>query len=233
VKLNKKQKPKVAIIDYEMCNLFSVNHSCLHVGLEAHITSDISFILKSDGVILPGVGAFGDAMKNMKRFDLINPIKDFIATGKPFMGICLGMQLLMSESEEFGIFKGLDIINGTVVKFRSKKSDGSIIKVPQVGWNAIYNHKNEDSDAWRNTALENLKNGEYMYFVHSFFVVPSDDSVVLSLTRYEETEFCSSIVCKNITAFQFHPEKSAIEGIKIYRNWAKIVEIDKENRLNE
>jgi len=139
----------------------------------------------------------------------------------------------MSESEEFGIFKGLDIINGTVVKFRSKKSDGSIIKVPQVGWNAIYNHKNEDSDAWRNTALENLKNGEYMYFVHSFFVVPSDDSVVLSLTRYEETEFCSSIVCKNITAFQFHPEKSAIEGIKIYRNWAKIVEIDKENRLNE
>jgi glutamine amidotransferase len=222
---------RVAIIDYEMCNLFSVHHTCLHVGLDAHITSDISLILESDGVILPGVGAFGDAMENLKRLDLISPIKDFISSGKPFMGICLGMQLLMSESEEFGNFKGLGIINGPVVKFPSKGHRGNKIKVPQVGWNTIYCPREENSRVWEDTPLKNIRNGEFMYFVHSFYVVPSDDSVIMSYTRYEETEFCSSMIYKNIAAFQFHPEKSAGEGIRIYRNWFEIVRNNKESRF--
>ncbi len=219
---------RVAIIDYEMCNLFSVQRACEHVGLDSYITSDHSLIMESDGVILPGVGAFGDAMENLKKLDLIKPIKDFIGSGKPFMGICLGMQLLMSESEEFGHYKGLNIINGPVIKFSSFQSNGNRIKVPQVGWNSIYCQGKEGSHIWGKTPLKNIRDGEFMYFVHSFYAVPSDDSVVMSLTRYEQTEFCSSMIHKNVVAFQFHPEKSAGEGIKIYRNWAEIVRNNKE-----
>lgn len=209
-----------------MCNLFSVQHACECIGIHSYITSDIDLIMQSDGVILPGVGAFGDAMANLKRLDLVNPIKDFIESEKPLMGICLGMQLLMSDSEEFGEHKGLNIIPGTVAKFPNKDSEGNIIKVPQVGWNGIYHGDN----FWDETPLQNIRQGEFMYFVHSFYAVPEDKIVTLSVTEYEGTKFCSSIAWKNVFAFQFHPEKSAQEGIKIYRNWAAIVRKYKESK---
>ena len=223
---------RVAIVDYQMCNLFSVMHTCIHVGLDARITSDSTFILESDGVILPGVGAFGNAIKNLKRLDLVNPIKDFIDTGKPFMGICLGMQLLMSESEEFGNFRGLDIISGMVVRLTKESDKLEHVRVPQVGWNNIYRPQNRDKNLWNGTPLENIKNGEYMYFVHSYYPVPNNDEIILSVSNYAGIEFCSSFSMKNLFAFQFHPEKSAHEGIKIYKNWASIIKHYKESRNN-
>jgi len=209
---------KVAIIDYEMGNLFSVKQACEFVGLIPLITCDKNEILNSDALILPGVGAFGDAMQNLKKLNLITPIKEFINKGKPFMGICLGMQLLFSESEEFGLHKGLGIIDGRVVKFSQKNSKN--IKVPQMGWNRIYK---TDKTAWDNSPLYNVQPNQFMYFVHSYYVTPSDNKHILSLTNYEGIEYCSGILYKNIFAIQFHPEKSAKDGLKIYYNWGKII----------
>lgn len=213
------KKFKIAIIDYEMGNLFSVQRACEHIGVNAVITEDKSAITKADGVILPGVGAFGDAMVNLKKKDLIKPIKDFIETGKPFMGICLGLQLLFSESEEFGIHTGLDIIKGSVIKFPVKNPNGEMLRVPQVGWNRIFKPDITQEDWWDETPLKNLSDGEFMYFVHSYYAVPSETEIVLSTTSYEGVPFCSSILWKNVFACQFHPEKSAVRGLRIYENW--------------
>ena len=210
---------QVAVIDYGMGNLFSVERACEHAGLNAIITADKSTIMNSDGIILPGVGAFGDAMDSLERKDLIAPIKDFVEEGKPLMAICLGMQLLMSESEEFGLHKGLNIIEGSVVKFPVKNMEGGKIKVPQVGWNRIFQPSSEDPTYWNESPLKNIMSGEFMYFVHSYYAVPSDKRAVLS-TTYEGTQFCSGIHRRNVFACQYHPEKSAAEGIKIYENWA-------------
>jgi len=210
---------QVALIDYEMGNMFSVKRACEYAGLKPIITSDKSVIMNSDAAILPGVGAFGDAMKNLKKLDLISPIKEFIASGKPFMGICMGMQLLLSESEEFGNHRGLNIIEGSVVRFPSNNGKGQKIKVPQVGWNRIFQVSANVED-WSKSPLKNTRNGEFMYFVHSYYSVPSNNEVVLTNTTYEVTKFCSSILYNNVFAVQYHPEKSAAEGIKMYKNWA-------------
>ncbi|MBI2463473.1 imidazole glycerol phosphate synthase subunit HisH [Candidatus Peregrinibacteria bacterium] len=210
----------VTIIDYQISNLFSVKHACEFLGIEAEISSDKEKLLKSDAAILPGVGAFGDAMQNLKKLDLIEPIKKFIDSGKPFMGICLGMQLLFSESEEFGNHAGLNIIPGKVTKFPSKNQNGTIVKIPQIGWNQIYEPSEKK---WENSPLGSLKNNEFMYFVHSYFAKPDDNETALSLTDYQGIEYCSSILRKNVFATQFHPEKSGKEGMKIYSNWAKLI----------
>lgn len=215
---------KVAVIDYEMGNLFSVKRACEQVGLIPFLTSDATAIMESTAVILPGVGAFGDAIDNLKRLDLIAPIRDFIATGRPFMGICLGLQLLMSESEEFGHHKGLGIIQGTVVKFlTTSKTEGRVVKVPQVGWNMIYRPPHVDEDSWKSSLFQGIKNNEYMYFVHSFYAKPEDPRMAFSYTNYEGTEYASSIRMRNIFACQFHPEKSGSVGIKIYKNFAEMI----------
>lgn len=213
---------QVAIIDYEMGNMFSVKHACEYLGLNTVLTSDKSVIMASDAIILPGVGSFGDAMDNLKRLDLIPPIKDFVAAGRPFMGICLGLQLLFSESEEFGVNKGLGIIEGSVVRFPVNNRKGRAIKVPHIGWNQIFRLGESDA-CWGSSPLKSLKNGEFMYFVHSYYAKPASNQVVLSSTAYEDTQFCSSLLSKNVFACQFHPEKSAAEGLKIYKNWAMMV----------
>jgi len=216
-------KNQIAIIDYGMGNLFSVKRACEQVDLYPLVTADATEIMRSDAMILPGVGAFGDAMSNLKRLGMIAPIKEFIESGRPFIGICLGMQLLMSESEEFGSNKGLDIIKGTVVKFPTRGNDQRTIKVPQVGWNRIYRAHHAAESVWQNSHLQDIKNNEYMYFVHSFYTVPEDPKVILSLTKYEDTEYSSSISFNNIFACQFHPEKSATAGMKIYANIASLI----------
>ena len=210
---------KVAIVDFEMCNLFSVNQACEYVGLEAVITSDRNVIAKSDAIILPGVGAFGDAMSNLKRLGLIEPIKDCLGKGTPLLGICLGMQLLFSESEEFGVNRGLDIVQGTVVRFPAVNNSGKRIRVPHVGWNRVMNALRCKGE-WSQTPLKDTKDCEYMYFVHSYFVKPAIPTITLAVTEYEGIKFCSSIHYNKVFACQFHPEKSAMEGIRIYRNWA-------------
>ena len=129
---------RVAIIDYDLGNLYSVNNICRRVGLDAVITSDVNEVSSADALILPGVGAFGDAMDNLRKKELIEPIYEFIKKGKPFLGVCLGMQLMFTESEEFGSHKGLDLIPGNITRFPSVADNGELVKVPQIQWNQVY-----------------------------------------------------------------------------------------------
>jgi len=210
---------KIAIIDYGMGNLFSVQHACKFIGAKPFVTSDRKKILSADATILPGVGAFGRAMQYLEQLDLIETTKAFIQTGKPFMGICLGMQLLFSESDEFGHTKGLDLIKGKVKKFPIKNENGETVKIPQISWNQIFRTDNSIT----NSPLKDIHNGEFMYFVHSYYAHPLEKKFTTTVTKYADIEYCSSILKKNIFATQFHPEKSAKKGLSIYKNWAKII----------
>ena len=183
---------RVAIVDYGMGNLYSVRHACEHVGLSASITRDRDELLGASAVILPGVGAFGVAMENLRALDLLAPLRDIAASPTPFVGICLGMQLLMTESEEFGTSRGLDIVHGTVERIPAAPDGGKRLKVPQVGWNTIRRQRTaEDGDLWWSTPLQGFDDDTFMYFVHSLVVRPEDSAVVLSTTRYGSLEFCS------------------------------------------
>lgn len=209
------RSPRVAIIDHGLGNLFSVKHACEHVGIRADITSERKTILAADAVILPGVGAFGDAMDTLHRLDLVAVLRDIAASPKPLVGVCLGVQLLMTESYEFGHHRGLGIIEGPVVRFDHPKKDERELKVPQICWNRI-----DRRAPWEGTLLDGIVDGEYMYFVHSFYVQPQDPSVVLSATRYGHIEFCSSLRKGSVFACQFHPERSSMQGLRMYRNLA-------------
>lgn len=216
---------RVAIVDYGMGNLFSVKRACEHFGMNAAITSSYQEIESADAVILPGVGAFGDAMKNLEELDLVGLLQETAAQNKPLVGICLGVQLLMEESFEFGIHKGLGIFKGRVVKLDHPMEGNRELKVPQVGWNRINKAKKPSGqDAWQGTLLEGIKDGVFMYFVHSYIVQPSDPEVIISTTKYGHIDFCSSLGRKNIFACQFHPERSDIEGLKVYRNLAYLIQ---------
>jgi len=194
-----------------MGNLFSVERACEQAGLNAVITADKSIIVNSDGIILPGVGAFGDAMDILKRKDLITPIKDFVEMGKPFMGICLGMQLLLSESEEFGCHKGLDIIKGSVVRFGTNEACEKGLKIPHVGWNEVY-------QKCPNLLLDGIPDGTDFYFVHSFRLFPDDRTTVIGITPYCG-EFPSVVMKGSVFGTQFHPEKSQPVGFRVLRNF--------------
>ena len=200
----------IAIIDYGMGNLKNVKKGFEKVGYKAQITSEAEEILAAEGVVLPGVGAFKDAMNNLKEADLIDVIKKVAAKDKPFLGICLGLQLLFTESEEFGLTSGLDLIEGRVIKF----PDYLDLKVPQIGWNEL-NIKQETK------LYEGLADEIYQYFVHSYYVVPQDKEVIASTTDYG-IEFVSSIAKDNIYAVQFHPEKSSQQGLKILNNFGEL-----------
>ena len=212
---------KIVIIDYNAGNLFSVEHACLQAGLDTVVTSDKKIIQTANAIILPGVGAFGDAMNNLKKLDLISILRDKVNSGVPLLGVCLGLQLLFTESEEFGTHKGLNLVEGNILKF-PKKLNGQDIKVPQIGWNKIYNN---NLNNWNKSPLVGIPNEEYMYFVHSYYANPSNKNEIATVTNYEGVEYCSSILKKNIFATQFHPEKSAKWGIEIYKNWAKSIKI--------
>jgi glutamine amidotransferase len=210
-------KKKVVIIDYQLGNLFSVKQACDTVGMNAKISFEKEDILNADALILPGVGAFIEAMDNLKKLELDVAIKQKVNNGTPIFGICLGQQLLFTESEEFGAGNGLDLISGVIKRFPENFEDRKII-VPHIAWNTIY----KSLQNWESTALNELANNDFMYFIHSYYVKPDDESCVLTLTNYDSIEFCSSINSKNIFATQFHPEKSAEKGISIYKNWALI-----------
>ncbi|MBX9853820.1 MAG: imidazole glycerol phosphate synthase subunit HisH [Cytophagaceae bacterium] len=215
------QGKKIAIVDYGIGNLFSVLKACEFVGLNAKVESNIDSIMTADAIILPGVGAFRNAMENMRSLNLDKAIIDFSKTGKPVMGVCLGMQLLMSESEEFGLTKGLNIIEGICKKFPNEINSVEI-RVPQIGWNSIYSANNQKK--FDNLLLDNISNGELMYFVHSYYVIPENKENIFTITDYQGLRYCSGIRKDNIFAFQFHPEKSAHKGLLIYQNFKTIVD---------
>jgi len=205
----------VAIIDYRMSNLHSVEAACRKVGLSSVITADAGKILDAKAAILPGVGAFGEAMTQLKESGLDKSITRFVKTGRPFIGICLGLQLLFERSEEFGSHQGLGLIKGSVKKFHFNNSGDTKYPVPQVGWNRV----EQNASSWQDSLLCNNRSGDFMYFVHSFYVQPDEESVVLSSTTYGDQQYCSSIQQNNIFATQFHPEKSGAVGMKIYEQF--------------
>jgi glutamine amidotransferase len=202
---------KIAIIDYQMSNMFSIRNALNVLGFESEVTSSRSKILSCDGAILPGVGSFPEAMKHIKNLKLDESIKDFINTGKPFMGICLGYQLLFEKSEEIENTYGLGIMSGEVKKISKRNKE---IRVPHVGWNSV--KKNKLPNGEQNIGpLKSFNDSDYFYFVHSYYVQPSNDNDIYTTTEYGGNEFCSSILKENIFACQFHPEKSGENGLRI------------------
>lgn len=202
----------IAIIDYDMGNLRSVQKGFERVGHQCVVTRSPKDISNASHVVLPGVGAFKDCMDNLKNYGLMEPILNAIKSGKPFLGICLGLQLLFSEGEEFGRHKGLDVIKGKVVRFSSElRAQNPELKIPHMGWNDI-KIKN------RPPALKDIEDGSYLYFVHSYYVVPEDKNVIATTTPYG-IDFASSIWKNNIFACQFHPEKSQKIGLQILKNF--------------
>jgi glutamine amidotransferase len=202
----------IAIIDYGMGNLRSVQKGFERVGHHAEVTRDPTRIASARGMVLPGVGAFSACMENLRRFALVEPIREAVQRKTPFLGICLGFQLLFTESEEFGPQKGLDLLPGRVVGFRSENG----LKVPHMGWNRIAKKK-------ETPFLEGISDGDYVYFVHSYYVVPGDPSVIATITSYG-APFASSIAADHLFACQFHPEKSQQTGLRILANFARFVD---------
>lgn len=211
----------IAIIDYGMGNLRSVQKAFETVGHDAVVTRERRVIDDASHLVLPGVGAFADCMGNLERYGLVEPIGRAIAGGKPFLGICLGLQLLFTESEEFGLHKGLDVIPGKVKRFpfgdgsaaARPAGPGPRLKVPHMGWNALTMTRVAPP-------LRGVEPGTYFYFVHSYYVEPGDPAVVSTMTEYG-FPFVSSIWRENIFACQFHPEKSQAAGLRIVRNFGE------------
>lgn len=201
----------IAIIDYGMGNLRSVSKAFEAVGHRPVVTRDVTTIENASHVVLPGVGAFGDCMANLGRYDLVEPIRSTIQSGKPFLGICLGLQLLFTESEEFGLHKGLGIISGRVRRFTADTQQAMGLKIPHMGWNQV--------NFQRPCPLfKGIADGAHWYFVHSYFVDPSDRQIAATTTTYG-VPFVSSIWRDNVVGCQFHPEKSQTVGLQLIRNF--------------
>jgi glutamine amidotransferase len=200
----------IAIVDYGMGNLRSVEKGFLKVGVQARITNNPDLVTNADGVVLPGVGAFRDCMRELTNLQLVDAVVEAVKKNKPYLGICLGLQVLFSESEEFGKCRGLDIFRGKVMRFPDGK-----LKVPHMGWNELKIKKD-------NPLLDGIEDRAYFYFVHSFYVAPEDDSLIAAITEYG-TDFTSMVAKDNIYAVQFHPEKSQTVGLKLLENFGKIV----------
>lgn len=200
----------ITIVDYGMGNLRSVQKGFEKVGYTAAITSDPSEIRKATKLVLPGVGAFEDAMGELRRLHMVGPILEVIEQGKPFLGICLGLQLLFDTSYENGTHQGLGVLPGEVVKFQLPAD----YSVPHMGWNQLAIRR-------RPPLLDAIADETYVYFVHSYYVVPQDAAVVATETDYG-LSFCSTVWRDNVVACQFHPEKSQADGLKMLKNFAEL-----------
>ena len=200
----------IAILDYDAGNIKSVEKAFGILGEDTVLTRDFSVIEKADRLVLPGVGSFADAMEHLKKYDLDNAIKDYVASGKPFIGICLGLQLLFESSEESPGVEGLHLLDGVVKRI----PDGPGIKVPHIGWNSLdFPNKGK--------LFEGIDDGSFVYFVHSYYLEAADPSIVKATTDYG-CHIHASVEKDNIFACQFHPEKSSTVGLQILKNFAKL-----------
>ena len=202
------KSPRVTIIDYESGNIRSVAQALHKIGAEAEVTSDPKLIQQSQAVILPGVGSATQAMRELHKRNLIAPIKRFISTGKPFLGICLGLQILLENSQE-GDTECMGIIPGTVKYFNTEQ------KVPHMGRNTV-------QILTEHPLFDSIDDHEYFYFVHSYFAAPDSLNNILGVTQYGDVRFCSVATKDNVIATQFHPEKSGHAGLTIYKNFVNL-----------
>ncbi len=203
---------KIAIVDYNMGNLASVQNAFVKLGKDTVVESDPQKFKEYDKLVLPGVGAFGDAMEHLKQKGMTDAIKEFAKSSKPMLGICLGMQLLFESSEEFGEHEGLGLIKGKVVHFESKKFSEPL-KVPHMGWNRMFTKEHP--------LFNGLDENHYLYFVHTYHVVCDDENDIIGRTNYGY-EFTSAVAHKNIMGIQPHPEKSHKNGLKILENFINL-----------
>lgn len=204
----------IAIIDYGMGNLRSVQKGFEKMGYAAEVTRDARRIEAAPGVVLPGVGAFGACMEGLAGCGLVDTVYRVVAHGTPLLGICVGMQILFSESVEFGRVQGLGILKGRVIRFDPAALDGG--KIPHMGWNQLHIRR-------RVPQLDGIPDGAAVYFVHSFYPVPDDAEIIATTTDYGGTEFVSSVWWRNIFATQFHPEKSQTIGLRLLANFGQLV----------
>lgn len=202
----------IAIIDYGAGNIQSVYKALKFIGADCKVTSDKDEILNADGAILPGVGSFGDAMDTMTKKGIKDTIIEYTKSGKPFLGICLGLQLLFPESEETPGVKGLDIFKGTITKIPNQNRT---LKIPHMGWNNI-------SIKQKNGIFKGIEGEPYVYFVHSFYLKAQDKDIVAATTQYG-VEIDAAVQKGNIIATQFHPEKSGEVGLKMLKNFVEMV----------
>ena len=207
----------IAVIDYGVGNLFSLLSSLNYVGLDTKLTNDIEEIKNAKGIILPGVGAFRDAIGNLEKYGLKETLISEAKKGKPFLGICLGMQMLFEKSYEYGEYEGLGLINGTVEEIKKYIPENSDLKIPHMGWNSlIINERFKDDKI-----LKDVDNNEYVYYVHSYFA-KTDMKNIVTYSEYG-TKIPGIVKNENVYGMQFHPEKSGDTGLKLLKNWGELV----------
>jgi glutamine amidotransferase len=208
----------ITIIDYGINNIKSIQRAISEIGHDAKLAANPDEIKNAEKLILPGVGSFENGMKNLSNVDgMIEAIYEFVKSGKLVIAICLGMQMLLDSSEENGLHKGLGIISGSVKKIPIKKENGGLRKIPHVQWNKL--KAVPDLQRWENTYLKNVKHDDYFYFVHSYVSIPKDKKFLIATSEYEGIDLPAVINKENITAFQFHPEKSGQSGLIILENF--------------
>ena len=207
-----KQRPEITVVDYGAGNMRSVQRALEAVGERVIVTDDPREVDRASGLVLPGVGSAQDAMRAIKRLGLVEPLQAYVASGRPFLGVCVGLQLLFEASEEGGGVECLSILPGVVRRFPNQPG----LKVPQIGWNAV-------SLKYDHPLLDGIPNGTHFYFVHSYYAEPSEAEMSLGTADYG-VDFAAIVAYENVVATQFHPEKSADMGLRLYRNFAAIVE---------
>ncbi len=201
--------PDVVIVDYGAGNLRSVVRAVAHAGVEARVTADPRALEAARAVIVPGVGAAADTMANLRSGGLIEPIRDYVASGRPFLGVCMGMQALFDLSEEGGEHECLGVLPGRIVRFPAG------LTVPHMGWNTVRLRSSHP-------VFEDIEADSYFYFVHSYYALPAADAVVLALTEYDRVQFPAVVARDNLIATQFHPEKSGTDGLRLYANFLRL-----------